>query len=185
MKTRWELNKEAFDRLLDWLDPDRDRAGEIYVEIRRKLIRIFLRRGCTRADELSDETINRVTRKVEEIAPTYVGDPARFFYGVAQKVYLEYLSEKPPPPHPPPTEHTEESEGWEMCVKKCMNRLAPANRRMIVEYFKGEKGAKIAQRKELAVRLGIELDTLRMRVHRIRARLLQCAATCLDQHKAA
>jgi len=62
-KARWSLTQEAFDRLLQWLDQDRDEAGLKYESIRSKLIRIFKRYGWTTAEDLADESINRVTQK--------------------------------------------------------------------------------------------------------------------------
>src|SRR5947209_6617862 len=38
---------DSFDRLLAWLNPDREQAGQRYEEIRRRLIKIFARRGCS------------------------------------------------------------------------------------------------------------------------------------------
>jgi hypothetical protein len=45
MKKGWVLTQELFDPLLDWLDPDRERAGHKYETIRLKLIKIFTSRG--------------------------------------------------------------------------------------------------------------------------------------------
>jgi hypothetical protein len=35
---KWVLTREAFERLLAWLDPDRERAGQKYEKIRQKLV---------------------------------------------------------------------------------------------------------------------------------------------------
>lgn len=86
----WVISQEAFDTMLDWLDADRERAGCKYEAIRLRLIKIFTCRGCQAAEELADETINRVIGRIVEIANGYRGDPALYFYGVAQKVFLEY-----------------------------------------------------------------------------------------------
>ena len=184
MKTEWVLSQEAFDSCLAWLDADRDRAGEKYEDIRRKLIRIFARRGCPIPEELTDEAINRVSRKVPEISGTYVGDPALYFYGVAQKVYKEHVKKKPdvkplPPPDPP-----EEVERNYACLDHCMEGLDAVSRELILKYYQQEKRAKIDDRKELADRLGIALNTLRMRVHRIKAILEQCVGECLKENEA-
>ena len=89
------------------MHPDRDQAGQKYEDIRRRLIRIFIHRGCITAEDLADETINRVARKVREVRDNYNpgDDPALYFYGVARNVYREYLKRRPepsPPPPPPP-----------------------------------------------------------------------------------
>ncbi|HSO75349.1 MAG TPA: hypothetical protein VLU47_10975, partial [Blastocatellia bacterium] len=123
MKTEWVLSQEAFDSCLAWLDPDRERAGEKYEEIRSKLIKIFAHRGCPIAEELTDEAINRVSRRVPDIAGTYVGDPALYFYGVAHKVYLEHVKKRPEPKPLPPPEPTEEVERNYECLERCMEEL--------------------------------------------------------------
>ena len=41
----WSLTKDAFDRLLSVLDPDRNEAGLKYERIREKLTNLFRWRG--------------------------------------------------------------------------------------------------------------------------------------------
>lgn len=181
MKSGWALTEEAFNNLLAWLDKDRDRAGEKYERIRCELIRVFARRGCPIADELTDETINRVTRKALEVAQNYNGDPSLYFYGVAKNVFKEYSKKQPgslpmPPPDPP-----EEKEQRLGCLDVCLDELDAESRELILEYFRGEKRGKIERRKQLADRLGVTLNTLRMRAHRIKLTLQQCVADCLGQ----
>jgi DNA-directed RNA polymerase specialized sigma24 family protein len=182
-KAEWELTPEAFEKLLHWLNPNREQAGRKYEEIRRKLIKILTCRGCTCPEELADETINRVTRKVPEIIDNYVGDPALYFYGVAQKVHLEYVRKRPalvPPPAPDPPEDTERD--YE-CLERCMNRLTLKCRELVLEYYQEEKKAKIDRRKKLADRLGIAVNALRIRAHRIRASLQECVFQCIKQEQ--
>lgn len=179
------LTQEAFDRLLLWLDPNRDEAGKKYEIIRTRLIKIFTCRGCTEADELADETINRVTRKVGAIGEGYVGDPALYFYGVAHKVHLEYLRKRPLPPQPPTyTGPAEEDEQEYDCLESCMQRLQPKQRELILEYYQDDKRAKIDHRKQLAQKMGIALNALRIRAHRIRTMLQQCVQNCLEESAA-
>ncbi len=170
-----------FNQLLAWLGPDRELAGKKYEEIRFKLARIFLRRGCTIAEELADETMDRVCCKVQEIAETYVGDPALYFFGVAQNVYREYVRKKPDPkPFPALTAGPDREKRYE-CLEQCLKSLDLENRQLILNYFQYDKGAKIQHRKRMAKQLGVSLNTLRARAHRIKARLQQCVEDCLSQ----
>src|SRR5437660_7899310 len=139
MKKEWVLTQEAFDRLLDWLDADRDRAGKKYETVRLRLIKIFTCRGCTEAEDLADETINRVTAKVEEVAENYSGDPALYFYGVAQKVHLEYLRKRQTPQVTAPVLPPEETEEEYECLERCIERLPPDYLRLVIEYYQQEK----------------------------------------------
>lgn len=184
MKKEWVLTQEAFDRLLDWLEADRDRAGEKYETVRLRLIKIFTCRGCGEADDLADETINRVTAKLGEIAKTYAGDPALYFYGVAQKIHLEYLRKSRPPEIPPPPILANNIEEEYACLEQCMERLPQENRALVLEYYQEEKRAKIDHRRKLAEQLGIAVNALRIRAHRIRLQLQQCVQDCLEQKPA-
>lgn len=183
MKKDWSPTREAFDRLLAWLDPDRERAGEKYEEIRGKLIRIFARRGCPVAEELADEVIDRVARKYLEIADTYEGEPILYFCGVAHNVFLEYVKRRPEAHHPQP-DPPEEKERYSACLDSCIERLDPQKRDLIIEYFRDEKRAKIDHRKQLANRLGITLISLRTRAHRVRMTLQKCLGECLSDSQA-
>jgi DNA-directed RNA polymerase specialized sigma24 family protein len=182
MTQQHTLNQVAFDSLLAWLDADREQAGEKYEHIRRRLIKIFTCRGCSDAEELADETINRVTLKAPEVAKNYTGDPALYFYGVAQKVYLESLRKRPQAIMPPPVAaESEELEREYECLERCMEQLPQINRQLVLEYYQDDKRAKIDHRREQAQRLGIAPNALRIRAHRIRVTLQQCVQECLEQ----
>lgn len=175
------LTQEDFNGLLEWLDQDREQAGVRYEAIRRRLIRIFISRGCYHAEEMADETINRVIFKLKEIRQDYVGDPALYFYGVANKVHFEYVRKKPTPLMPPPPASADETEQEYDCLEKCMAQLPGRQRELVLQYYLEDKRAKIDHRKELAEELGIALNALRIRVHRIRALLQECVQSCLEQ----
>ena len=184
IKSKWVLNQESFDRLLMWLNPDREAAGRRYEDIRFRLIKIFMHRGCPVAEELADETINRVARKVAEIESDYVGDHALYFYGVANNVFLEHVKKRPGPLPLPDPDPPDEKEKNYRCLEKCLEHLTPQNRKIIVGYYTHEKKAKIENRKALADSLGISINTLRMRAHRLKAGLQDCVFDCIDRIKA-
>jgi hypothetical protein len=58
------LTAAAFERLLEALDADRDRAGERYELLRRKLLYLFGCRGLTQVEDLADETLSRVAARI-------------------------------------------------------------------------------------------------------------------------
>jgi RNA polymerase sigma factor (sigma-70 family) len=181
MSRDWVLTQEAFDRLLSWLDANRDEAGRKYETIRTRLIKIFTCRGCHEAEELADETINRVAAKLDSIVDEYVGDPVLYFYGVAHKIHLEYLRRRPVPQVFDIADSSEEDEKELDCLDDCVQKLAPNQRQLVLDYYQEDKRAKIDHRKELARKMGIALNALRIRAHRIRATLQQCVQDCLEQ----
>jgi len=174
------INQERLDHLLDWLGPDREKAAAKYEVIRKKLIKIFECRGVSVPDELADKTIDRVARKLPEIRPTYVGDPAHFFPGVAAYIFQEWLRKQKmlavvPPESSPPDDDDMSYD----CLQKCAGKLAEADRDMIIAYYQEEKHAKIDHRKKLAEQLRLSMNALRIRTTRLRESLRQCVEQCL------
>src|SRR5690349_12297755 len=86
------LTQQAFYRLLTCFDSDPERAGEKYEILRRKLVRFFEWRACgSAALDLTDETINRVARRIDE--GETVRNLSNYAYGVARMVYFERMKE--------------------------------------------------------------------------------------------
>lgn len=173
------LNQEDFDRLLIWLDPDPELAGVTYEKIRWRLVTILASRGCDCPEELADETIDRVARRVVDIQATYVGDKAIYFLGVMNNVHHEYLKRPALPRPPAPEDDVETKERTHLCLEKCLDKLSPNSRRLIERYYSENKRAKIDLRRRIAAELGIGLSTLRLRALRIREKLQRCIEQCL------
>jgi DNA-directed RNA polymerase specialized sigma24 family protein len=184
----WGLTSETFDKLLLCLDADRDRAGYKYESTRRKLVKYFECRGCKSAEDLADETINRVARKISDGCEIWTSDPASYFYGVARYVLKEYWSSPdrdfspyeclPTKAHPAgkpasidalQSERTMESRL--KALDHCIKGLSVVDRETLLQYYQGEKGEKIRNRQTLARQLEMPLNALRIKVHRIRKRL--------------
>src|SRR3954465_15390931 len=83
------FNEVAFTRLLEWLDDGTESHGATYLEIRRRLVAYFDRRNRPSADELADETLNRVARILEKGGTIAIPPPAPSCYVVAKFVLLE------------------------------------------------------------------------------------------------
>ena len=89
LKEERGLTPLAFNRLLAWLDEGVESHGETYLEMRRRLVSYFDRRNRLSADELADETLNRIGRTLEKTGTITVTPPARYCYVVARFVLLE------------------------------------------------------------------------------------------------
>jgi len=180
----WTVTQAEFDALLAWLDRDRDQAALRYEQIRSRLIRMFVCRGCPSAEELADQTIDRVIRKVVDFADSYSGDPALYFYGVAKNIYREYLraplSTDALPRNAAIAVQQSQSQALD-CLEKCLQVLPPETRKLLLSYYANTGQAKIDDRKRLAVELGIDMNLLRIRTHRIRARLEDCIKRCIGE----
>jgi DNA-directed RNA polymerase specialized sigma24 family protein len=170
-----------FDRTLAWLNPDREQAGAKLETIRRRLVEILASRGCPDADYWADETIDRVVSKIDDVMPGYEGNPAYYFYGVAKKIYLECMKKTLHPYAPPPAQPSEDIEREHECLEGCMVRLTEEDRTVILGYYSKDGREKIINRNELAQKLGIGLNALRIRVYRIRIALKVCIEDCLGR----
>ena len=175
-----DLRQTDFDRLLSWLDPNPDRAGELYEKIRWRLIAILASRGCRVPEELADETVDRVARRVVDIETNYVGDKSLYFLGVMNNVHHEYLKRPRLTELPPPPEDSAAREQTYLCLDKCIEKLTPHAREIIEQYYAADKSAKITMRKRIAARFGISNSNLRLRALRIRAKLQVCIERCLE-----
>ena len=174
--------KEPFDALLEWLDPAREKGGQRYEVIRAGLIRMFVSNGLSDAEHYADVTIDRVIKRLPEIRATYVGDPAKYFHGVARNVIREARRTREVvtevmPTLPPPVDRSETSE----CLAKCLQLLSADKQALILDYhlFKGHE--KVAHHREMAGELSISEGALRTRAHHLRATLEKCVLDCIGE----
>jgi RNA polymerase sigma factor (sigma-70 family) len=183
MTDKRELTPDAFEDLLSWLHRDREEAGRRYDTIHHGLAKILAYWGCCESEDLADETINRVARKVPQIRDKYQGDPARYFFAVAKKVYREYqrrirkMTELPDNLKAMPSPEIADELVYD-CLESCMEKLTPVQREIMGCYYQLSAPA---QRESLAKRLGITVGTLRVRVFRIVANLEKCMNECRDR----
>ena len=184
-RRKWALTQDAFDQLLAALDPDRESAGEKYLELRGHLIRLFEWRGCQFPEDHADETVNRVARKIAE--GEVIREPAHYAVGVARMLLLEIRKDQVKQRSAlgeladaeTATYDFEELDPRVACLERCLQSLSPENRELILHYYQGEKGAKIENRKKLTDRFRIPINTLRMRALRLREKLQSCVENCL------
>ena len=182
-RTTRELTRNSLDRLLQWLHPEREEAGRVYEQIRRKLIKIFTVRGCDCPEELADEAIDRVVGKVDQVVRGYQGDPSLYFYGVARNVLREYRKTRRFIAFSPPQLSTEMIQPELDCLDACLERLLSKSRDLLIEYYQDDGRTRIERRRAIAGCMGLEPNALRIRVHRIRSIVSDCTIDCLQHRK--
>ncbi len=186
----WALTPAAFSKLLNFLDADPARAADAYERTRRKLTRLFEWRGCHDPEELVDETMNRVARKVDQGERILTQEPYHYFCGVARFVFHEVIrrqqrqrtaleQERWTLVSQTKPEENFETERRLACLQQGLKSLPEDHRELILRYYQGEKSRKIANRRELAAEHGIQLNALRIRAHRIRQKLEARVSECL------
>ena len=189
-RTRWAQTPDAFRRLLAWLDQGIDSGGQTYLEMRRRLVGYFDRKRCLTPDDLADESLNRVARRLEEKSGIDV-PPAKYCYVVARYVFLEYLRRGE---HRQRHVEDERHDGLgEQAAEStmlaagdgdvgkapldvlddCLQRLGDDDRELILGYYHAQGSAR-ANRRALALRLELTANALAIRACRIRALLEAC-----------
>lgn len=192
------LTPRAFETLLRWLDGGSDSGGQKYLEMRERLAAYFDRKNCPAPDDLADETLSRVARRLDEEGQTDGADPpAKYCYIVARFVFMEHLrrarqetaqldeaprrSEERGLLAPGSADEQELKEKMLDCLEQCVDQLPDASRDIIRRYYVGQERIKIENRRALAAELGITQNALSIRACRIRDKLEACVRECAGQ----
>jgi DNA-directed RNA polymerase specialized sigma24 family protein len=186
----WQISQTALDELLKQLHPDREKAGEDYEKIRKKLISLFEWRGCSSAEEYADLTIDRVARRVAE----GISLPEKhylYFHGVALNLLREYWRKTVKQPiqlqYPVVDDSQRQVEPDNSkkleCLQKCLNALPENVRDLLIRYHESGLMLKKTTRKSLAESLSTPMNALRIRVYRIRRNLQNCMELCVQSKR--
>ncbi|MGH9844437.1 MAG: hypothetical protein ACREEM_37425 [Blastocatellia bacterium] len=149
-------------------------------------------------DELADETLNRVARRLEEEGSITGLGPAQFCYVKAKEVLLEHWR-KPerkqtglddPRANDLTTRNAsavgnssvqwEEKERRLECLEQCLHKLEQGDHELIIRYYYGEKRVKIDHHRKMARQMGISDKALGLRALRIRKKLEVCVNQCVS-----
>jgi len=192
-----ELNQVGFERLLALLSAHEDALDKL-----RERLSFYFEQNrvpASNSDLLIDETISRITQKLadegaEDQAET-IRSPRGFCIGFARNVLREFwrareranidLAQLPPSQTPSfdPGKLERESEESLLqqqrfaCMRQCLDCLPPKDHELIIQ------NCTVEDRGELAGRLGLSPNALRIRVSRVRKTLKTCLANCLKNLK--
>ena len=168
---RWELTQEALDGLLRALGSEPDAAGRRYELLRRKLIDLLRWHRGENPEELADETLNRLARRMVQGEP--VEKIESYALGIARMLLKETARRREQRETAlreiqglRPGEAEAAAEMLE-AFERCFEALPESSRVLIARYYSGGRAA-------LARDLGLSLNALRARALRIRRRLYQC-----------
>ena len=183
----WSLNGPAFDRLLEALGTDRERAAVEYQRLHARVSGLLRWWGSPRPDELADETLDRVARKLDEGTEISPGSLGAFARGVARLVFYESTrsprhQESPLPAELEPDAPADgsETERSLACLDRCLDQLSAHDRECVLRYHDPGNEKNIDARRRLASALGISPTALRIRAFRIRERLEACVSRCME-----
>jgi len=179
-----DVPSEHFQRLLFMLDPDRERAGGRYEEIRQRLIQFFHRHSCFPAEDLADKTFDTVARR---ISSETIHNVVAFVWGVARNVKREAhkhralvnIDEVSQPARArsidPEVEmiHRVDNQRQIKCLYDSIQQLPLDDRELFLAYEYYTRKAKNTQK--LVARFGLSPTALQTRAHRLKCRVEQAA----------
>ena len=121
-------------------------------------------------------------KKLPEIRDTYVGDPVRYFHGVARNIIRETLRRREIATDTVPSfsEEVESHSDEYDCLVKCLRFLAREKRELILDYHIYDGRDKVEHHRHMAEELGITEGALRGRAHHLRGSLEKCIRQCLE-----
>jgi DNA-directed RNA polymerase specialized sigma24 family protein len=131
-------------------------------------------------EELADQTLDRVARKLEDGATIAEGALGAYVRGVARMVFYESTREPVAARltrEPAAAVAPDDAEAASECLDRCLASLDAADRTLLLRYYDAGKTADV--RKRLADELGISVTALRIRTHRLRAQVERGMAVCL------
>ena len=201
---RLDVTEMSDDRLLNWYEPDPDKAKEEHQRHHRSLLVFVRRSGIRDAEGAVGEIFARLVAKlaagqVPEVRSEE--ERGRFLGGYARNVCLEFLKDQKSnvvsldetlgagvlsQVHAIEAgvqanlEMSELRGSARTCFGRCMESLKPEDAEMLLEYYRGEEGAQIAIRKELAKRLGLTMNALALKVRDRRKTLRRCVEPCME-----
>jgi DNA-directed RNA polymerase specialized sigma24 family protein len=189
------ITQTNFDNLLDLLDAaSREQAGAKYEALRVRLVKFFEWRDCESAEELTDVVFDRIIRKIAEgeqiqninaysatVAQFVFKEDcrrrSRFFQSIEDNPAVENLIAAAGNP----AEKIETEDARLDCLEKCLAKFSDENRRLVTAYYDTDERTMIAARKRLADSLDVSLNTLRIRVCRLKTKLEDCTIDCCGE----
>lgn len=185
--------RENFDRLLLRLDADPAKAAEIYERIRYMLARLFECNHCIDPDELANEALSVVAKKLESEDILKID---AYAYGVARKMLprcrkkaKSEISTEELRGEITDCENLEseiidkiDSSVWLECLRRCLTKLDREDRKLVVLYYSAESHNQIDLRRRLAEMAGQADGTFKTRIFRIRKWLETCVNKRLTEH---
>lgn len=185
------LTATAFEHLLVRLDADQTQAAEKYEQLRQKLVKCLTWKGCpeSEADTLADTTLDRVAFKLTQ--GEVIQNINAYACEVLRYVWLEFNrkrkedaagDELPEVAVQPEIEIFNDPDLRLRCLRKCLAEVVPdeKDKILIIGYYDTEAGEKNKDnRKNLAEKLGLKMNALKVKACRLRERLEKCINDCV------
>ncbi len=174
------MNPEDFARFLKLLSPDTEEAGRLYVRLQKKLVGFFSLKGVSDPGDAAADTIDRAVLRIA--AGADVPDVERYCFGIARNIVKErsrILQRENSAFHKFIEDLSNSSAGQVERIynilKPCFEQLDGEEQQLLLTYCHEIQGrARTEHRRQLAETMEMTVQTLRVRVTRLRNRLTEC-----------
>ena len=184
------LSKTDFESFLGTLDQNQEQAAEKYIALRERLEAFFEWRDCENAEELTDIVFDRIIKKI--IEGEIIKNSEAYCVSIAKFVLFENrrnvlkttaLHENSPEIRNKNEEDVEPEEKRIQlkCLDECLSKLSEDKRKLLIGYFDTDEKTMIPTRKNLAEKLDITLNNLRIRISRLKSKLEKCTKKCCEE----
>jgi hypothetical protein len=198
-----DTDRKRFPDLLSWLGDGTSVGDQRYVEIHARLVKYFQWNNCHTPEECADETLSRITTKVEEdgvirdSSNVPVQNKSSYIFSVARNQLHECWRKQKNEPLPLPDEFetadpdslgdtleidADEEEIIRDCQRRCLKKFRKKDKErwfLIRDYYQETNEAPKLRRSKLADRLGMSRNALACRIEEIRQKLRGCVEECL------
>lgn len=184
-----QKSEAGFASLLAALGDTPQAAGQQYELLRAKLVFFFARKSLQFPEDLADEVLDRVGRRLSE--GLVISSVNGFALGVARYVGQEQAARR----HQhlgvdpsyfdniPATSATFNEDERVAYLERCLRKLPAKDKHLLSSYYLGQGGSSISARRHMAERFGVSSATLRQRVFLIRQRMLACVKASQERQK--
>lgn len=174
------MSPEDFARFLEYLSPDPEEAGRLYLRLHKKLVGFFSLRGVSDPANAADETVERATLQIN--AGKNVPDMEKYCVGIARNIakerwrreqressvfrlFIASLAD----------DSDQEVERIQRILKPCFEQLTGEEQKLLRGYCQVLRGRPRAEhRRQLAETMKATPQAVRIRVTRLRSRLADC-----------
>ncbi len=178
-----------WDLFYSWLDPNPERAEEAYKKLRQSLIKFFTKMKRQDCETLADDTIERLVQILSKSPATLSIDPFRYAVGVARCISLEHFRNHVKPRAEfsdqvlqtlAPATSSAEAELLDRCLARCLGELDRSRRDLLLRYYHFERQDSKKIRDRIAIEMGITINSLRLKIMRIKDELRDCISACRE-----
>ena len=186
--SKTKFSQESFQILLSQLDSDLEKAGEIYLNLHRRLTMFFSKRSCASKDidELADEVIDRLGKSLAK--GVEIENLNAYSLNTAKFVLHEYwrnpltTDEIPETPVLPDQIERQEVDQRLVFLRNCIEKEIKNKQdiTLIVGYYNPDQKAKDV-RKKLMEFFNINSNHLKQKAFKLRKKLENCINDCVEK----